>query len=910
LSKPDWRETVRRWSASPFDFVLEALFKITEDQWDPWQPGTPKRPEGYVGPELWQGNFLKDVGAAQVEGRRRFAVRAGHGVGKTSCEAWVILWFLLFKRPSKVPITANSQDQLRDVVWAEIAHWHRELPEFLRNMIEVSSERVLVKADPTEAFAVARTARPEKPEALQGFHCFEEGTVDVLTADGWKHLEDVTTKDMVLTADPKTWESQYVSPSKVHSYDFDGELETYESRFIDFSVTPNHRFVYQHRQCNKLKDRTTERWVWHERELCQMHKGTNRVPKTFSRSEVQDQEFYEIPGCSYYQKKDVDRSRLLELHQAGRSQKAIGVELGLSQSIVGKYLKNPDAGRLQSMTVAMDAWLEFLGWFVAEGYVPFSSSGNPSNATICQTLKSNPENYARIMELAEELGFTYNCSPDQIAVGNRLLGDHLASLVPFGAAHKRVPKFMFQLSPRQIRIFLDAFRLGDGTGDRTYYTSSPGLADDIQRLIILAGGYATINANRRKGTVVEGLSRKGVRRHDYYRVREYTTRAVDFSYVRPDELKRKAYKGRVSCLSVPPHGVFYVRSRKSSRCYWTHNSENLAFFAEEASGIEDIIFETAAGALSSENSWVFMFANPTRTSGYFHRAFHVARETWRLYHVPCSASSRVSDNYARDIAIEHGEDSNVYRVRVLGEFPLSEDDAVIPLGLIEAAIDRDISPNSSGIVWGLDVARFGDDATALAKRRGNMLLEEIREWRKTDLMQTAGLIVKEFRETPDNLKPGAINVDVIGMGGGVVDRLRELGLPVRGVNVGEQPGIDRARYMRLRDELWFEARKWFDSKSVTIPPDDKLVSELVGPKYRVESSGKLKVESKDDMKKRGVKSPNKADAFCLTFAGGDFVSESLRPVVARQHYDPFNVGTAEFEREIRQSQAGAEYQPF
>lgn len=510
MSGEDWRPAVRRWSVSPFHFVLEALFRLDEETWQPWVPGSPKLPGGYVGPELWQGSFLKDVGGAITEGRRRFAVRAGHGVGKSTVEAWLVLWFLLFMRPCKIPVTANSQDQLRDVVWAEVSHWWRELPPFLKDMIDVATERVVVKADPTEAFAVARTARPEKPEALQGFH-----------------------------------------------------------------------------------------------------------------------------------------------------------------------------------------------------------------------------------------------------------------------------------------------------------------------------------------------------------------------------------------------------------------SPNLMFLAEEASGIEDIIFETAAGALSSEHSWVFMFGNPTRTSGYFHRAFHGSRETWRTYHIPCSMSSRVSDNYAKDIAIEHGEDSNVYRVRVLGDFPKSEDDAVVPLGWIEAAIERDIGQSNSGIVWGLDVARFGDDSTAIAKRRGNTLLEEVREWRKMDLMQTAGIIAKEYRETPEGLKPNAINVDVIGMGGGVVDRLRELGLPVRGVNVGEVPGIDPARYMRLRDELWFEARKWFETKAVTMPRDDKLAAELVGPKYKVESSGKLKVESKDEMKKRGIKSPNKADAFCLTFAGGDLVREyNRRQLTTVQAYDPFSIGTDEYEREIRQAQSGMEYSPF
>jgi hypothetical protein len=232
----------------------------------------------------------------------------------------------------------------------------------------------------------------------------------------------------------------------------------------------------------------------------------------------------------------------------------------------------------------------------------------------------------------------------------------------------------------------------------------------------------------------------------------------------------------------------------------------LVFMIEEASAIEDVIFEVAGGALSSSNSWVFLFGNPTRTTGYFHRSFHANRESWRTYHVPCQVSSRVSEDYPKQIAMEYGEHSNVYRVRVLGEFPLSDDNSVISLGLVEAAVDRDVSPNDFAVVWGLDVARFGDDTTALAKRRGNVLTEPVREWKKLDLMQTVGIIMQEWGETLPEKRPGAINVDVIGLGAGVVDRLRELGLPVRGVNVGEAAATAPERFMRLRDELWWKAR--------------------------------------------------------------------------------------------------------
>ena len=295
------------------------------------------------------------------------------------------------------------------------------------------------------------------------------------------------------------------------------------------------------------------------------------------------------------------------------------------------------------------------------------------------------------------------------------------------------------------------------------------------------------------------------------------------------------------------------------------HSPNIMFILDEASGIDDMVFEVAQGALSTPGAKVLMTANPTRTQGYFYDAFHKMRDRWRLHHVSCLDSPRVSEQYIEDVALHYGEDSNVYRVRVLGDFPDTEDDVLIPLYLIEAALERDIEPsNMHRTVWGLDVARYGDDRTALAKRQGNVLLEPVKFWEGADTMRTVGNIVREYELSDD--PPDEILVDVIGLGAGVVDRLRELGLPVRGVNVAETPTADG--FQRLRDELWWRVREWFESRQVKVCDDDNLIAELCSIKYDVTSTGKIKVESKDDLKKRGLRSPDLADAFVLTFAGG------------------------------------------
>lgn len=299
------------------------------------------------------------------------------------------------------------------------------------------------------------------------------------------------------------------------------------------------------------------------------------------------------------------------------------------------------------------------------------------------------------------------------------------------------------------------------------------------------------------------------------------------------------------------------------------HSENILFVIDEASGVSDNVFEVAEGALSTEGAFAVMAANPTRQSGYFYDSHHKMRAYWGLMHVNGENCKRVSKQYVESMAKKYGKESSIYKVRVRGDFAAAID-GVIPLELCEAAKMRDVAIfDKSPIVWGLDVARFGDDSTALAKRKGNHQLEKCREWYGKDTMQTVGLIKHEWDTTAADRRPASINVDVIGIGAGVVDRLKEIGLPVYGVNVAESAAAniaDDAQYSRLRDELWFKSRAWLAAMDCRLLEDEDLIGELTTPKYSILSNGSIKVEGKQEMKDRGVKSPNLADAWNLTFA--------------------------------------------
>ncbi len=337
----------------------------------------------------------------------------------------------------------------------------------------------------------------------------------------------------------------------------------------------------------------------------------------------------------------------------------------------------------------------------------------------------------------------------------------------------------------------------------------------------------------------------------------------------PDGLKNllRLSRDRVEVLTAPQESFAVARTARKEQpeAFQGFHSENMLFIIDEASGVEDIIFEVGEGSMSTPGAKTLMTGNPTRTSGYFYDSFHSSRKLWSTHKVACTDSKMVTKRYVEEMKDKYGSTSNIFRVRVLGEFPSGDEDAVIPLAIIEDAVTRQVDQVDGNMVWGLDVARFGSDRSSLAKRMENTLTEPIRFWRGKDLMQLCGIVVDEFNKMKGNEIPQEILIDSIGVGAGVVDRLMELGLPARGINVAETPSV-QTRFNRLRDELWWKTREWFEERNTHIPDQDELIAELAMPRYNYTSAGKLKVESKAEMRKAGMQSPDLADALCLTFA--------------------------------------------
>ena len=223
--------------------------------------------------------------------------------------------------------------------------------------------------------------------------------------------------------------------------------------------------------------------------------------------------------------------------------------------------------------------------------------------------------------------------------------------------------------------------------------------------------------------------------------------------------------GAFRMKSAPNESFSVARTSRPERpeALQGFHAEHILFLFDEAAGVADNVFEVAEGALSTDGAFVVMAANPTRQSGYFFDSHHKMRASWAALHWNGEDSPMVSKDYIANMAKKYGRQSSVFKVRVLGDF-VGAADGVIPLEWCESAKIRDVEPVSSApIVWGVDVARFGDDSSALAKRKGNVQLEPIREWWGKDTMQTSGIVKAEWDAARADQRPIAINIDATTM---------------------------------------------------------------------------------------------------------------------------------------------------
>lgn len=316
------------------------------------------------------------------------------------------------------------------------------------------------------------------------------------------------------------------------------------------------------------------------------------------------------------------------------------------------------------------------------------------------------------------------------------------------------------------------------------------------------------------------------------------------------------------------------------------HEDNMLFIVDEASGVADPIMEAILGTLSGINNKLLLCGNPTKTAGTFYDSHTVDRGMYKCHTVSSLNSKRTNKENIQALIRKYGESSNVVRVRVYGEFPLQEDDVFIPITYLEQSINTEVSEDTAAgkitkIDIGCDVARFGDDKTCIGYRT-NEVVKIYKKYNGKDTNWTASNIAKLGLELIEKYKYKdriPVKVDDGGVGGGVVDQLRALKrtypdkywwMEIIPVNFGQpikhKYYHDTTTYMMgiVRDLIQpFDDEGNKRIPELILPNDNDLVGQLSCRKYEFLSNSKQKVESKKEMKDRGISSPDEADCILL-----------------------------------------------
>lgn len=301
-----------------------------------------------------------------------------------------------------------------------------------------------------------------------------------------------------------------------------------------------------------------------------------------------------------------------------------------------------------------------------------------------------------------------------------------------------------------------------------------------------------------------------------------------------------------------------------------HNSEAFAglhaqhvlLMYDEASGIPDKIWEVSEGAMTTPRAMWFVYGNPTKNTGRFRSCFKEDAGRWNTEQIDSRTCKMTNKDEIAEQLKTYGEDSDFARVRVKGQFPRAGTMQFMPSDLVDSAVKADIPVESyllMPVIMSVDVARYGDDKSVILVRQGRKVLK-LYKFREMNTMQLSTEVHMLIRE----MKPDAVFVDVVGVGGGVVDRLRQLGDEILEVNGGLE-AYDKETYSNKRAEMWGRMKQWFYEGS-DIPDDPELQKALIGVEYGFDARERIQLERKKDMKTRGLDSPDEGDALAHSFS--------------------------------------------
>jgi len=296
---------------------------------------------------------------------------------------------------------------------------------------------------------------------------------------------------------------------------------------------------------------------------------------------------------------------------------------------------------------------------------------------------------------------------------------------------------------------------------------------------------------------------------------------------------------------------------------------------------------------------VLALGNPTIASGPFYDAFTTNREGWNLISISAFDTpnlkgitldsllkmtgqdldqnpwpSLTTRRWVREKYYEWGPGHPLWESRVLGNFPAQSDDSLLSLEWLERATLREIQlvsadGDNEDIYGGLDVAGPGEDETVLVLRRGSRLTR-IDAWTDSDPREKILNVLRDYKN-----RIQCLNVDTAGIGHYMARHLEDHGYPVVDVNVGGA-AQDTDKFANLKAELYWILRRRFETGDISGPMDERTIGQLAGIRYKHNSRGQVVIESKDDARKRGVKSPDRAEAVMLAFAEVQYAEPNIR----------------------------------
>lgn len=324
------------------------------------------------------------------------------------------------------------------------------------------------------------------------------------------------------------------------------------------------------------------------------------------------------------------------------------------------------------------------------------------------------------------------------------------------------------------------------------------------------------------------------------------------------------------------------------------HAEHVLYIIDEASGVEDKVFEPILGALSTEGARLFMAGNPTKLTGFFFDSHHKNRAQYKTLHIDGRNSSRVDTSFIKTISEMFGEDSDVFRVRVAGDFPKSLPDSFIPMEWAERASGQVTVPEEPRrIDFGVDVARYGDDSSVICPVYDRRQQGEPEIYHHNNTTELAGRVIQAVKKAARKFMGVEIylKVDCDGLGVGVYDiiaeqreqiiediqaeweeadseappfvfELYECHFGGEGGTISGDEG-DPIDYENSTGIMWGAVRLALYEKRLQLWEDDQQIAQLSNRKYIVNSKGKIELEKKEAMKKRGLQSPDMADALAL-----------------------------------------------